>query len=241
MNCEIFQSEMHTWRNQSNTEGFQPLFKHLATCPNCNDIFRRMTSKDEAVRQTILNFPQPLFLEKRILAGLRHERSQIHSLRRRWTSWMLVPLLAVLLAVAVVGSLSIFQRYRLHDEIAVLLSRPPEPQVVSIDRQKLLVWSSQVLKGSAELPPELNRVQFRGATALTFRHRQAVLLKMKNEHRASLLVVNGELTKHPGFDVIAENNGTASLWSDGHRTYVLLFNGSREEMQGYMEKMGITA
>ena len=241
MNCEIFKSEMHTWRNQSDAEGFEPLFRHLATCPNCNDIFRIMTSKDETIRQTIQIFPAPLYLEKKILAGLQHERAQRQSKRRLWKSWMLVPLLTSILAVLVVGSLSLFQQHRLENEIAALLNRPPESQFISTDRQELLEWSSEVLKGSAELPPELNRVQFRGGTAVEFTHHKAVLLKMKNEQRASLLVVNGELTKRPGFDVIAETGGTASVWSDGHRTYVLLFKGSRGEMQGYMERMGISA
>ena len=240
MNCELFKSEMHTWRNQSDTEGFEPLFKHLATCPNCNDIFRIMTNKDETIRQTVQTFPEPLFLEMRILAGLQHERAQRYSKRRIWKAWMFVPLFASIIAVIVVGSLSLFQQYRIHNEIARLLDRPPESQLVSTDRQKLLEWSSEVLKGSAQLPPELNRVQFRGGTAVEFTHHKAVLLKMKNEQRASLLVVNGELTKRPGFNVIAENGGTASVWSDGHRTYVLLFKGSRGEMQGYMERMGIS-
>jgi hypothetical protein len=33
--------------------------------------------------------------------------------------------------------------------------------------------------------------------------------------------------------------GSASLCSDGRRTYVLLFNGSDREMRAYMAKMGI--
>jgi hypothetical protein len=36
-----------------------------------------------------------------------------------------------------------------------------------------------------------------------------------------------------------ETSGSASLWSDGRRTNVLLFNGSDREMRAYMTKMGI--
>jgi hypothetical protein len=36
-----------------------------------------------------------------------------------------------------------------------------------------------------------------------------------------------------------EISGSASLWSDGRRTYVLLFNRSDLEMRAYMAKMGI--
>jgi hypothetical protein len=36
-----------------------------------------------------------------------------------------------------------------------------------------------------------------------------------------------------------ETSGSASLWSDGRRTYVLLFNGGDREMGVYMATMGI--
>jgi hypothetical protein len=36
-----------------------------------------------------------------------------------------------------------------------------------------------------------------------------------------------------------ETSGSASLWSDGSRTYVLLFIGSDQEMRAYIAKMGI--
>jgi hypothetical protein len=38
-----------------------------------------------------------------------------------------------------------------------------------------------------------------------------------------------------------EGSGSASLWSDGRRSYVLLFNGTEQELHAYMTKMGITA
>jgi hypothetical protein len=36
-----------------------------------------------------------------------------------------------------------------------------------------------------------------------------------------------------------ETSGSASLWSDGRRTYVLPFNGNDREMRAYTAKMGI--
>ena len=36
-----------------------------------------------------------------------------------------------------------------------------------------------------------------------------------------------------------ETSGSASLWSDGRRICVLLFNASDREMRAYMAKMGI--
>ena len=239
MNCELFQNEMHAWRNQSDASGFETLFQHLATCPNCNDIFRKVTGKDELIRQTFQNFPEPRFLDRRILAGIEHERAHRNTKRRNWMHWILAPVIMSLIALVFFARWPRLQQDPLRSELAVLLSQPPDSQLVSTNRQQLLDWSAEVIHGSAQLPPELNRVQFKGATALEVAHHKAVLLKMKNEQRASLVVVEGALTQKPGFTLIAGESGNASLWSDGHRTYVLLFKGSRGEMRGYMEKMGI--
>jgi hypothetical protein len=38
-----------------------------------------------------------------------------------------------------------------------------------------------------------------------------------------------------------EGLGSASPWSDGRRSYVLLFNGTNQELHAYMTKMGIIA
>ena len=241
MNCELVRSEMHKWRDQRDASGFEALFEHLATCPNCNEHFRTITGRDDAIRQTFQAFPEPRFLERRILAGLAHERVQTRSKRHPWMLWMAAPLLATALAVLAFSPWQPLQEHHLHMELAMLLSQPPTSQIVSTDRQQLLDWSSGVIEGPAQLPPELGRVQFKGATALEVAHHKAVLLKMKNEQRASLVVVDGALTKKTGFTYMAEDSGNASLWSDGHRTYVLLFRGSRGEMQGYMQRMGITA
>jgi hypothetical protein len=87
----------------------------------------------------------------------------------------------------------------------------------------------------------LSKVEFRGAAAVTLVDHKAVLLKMKNEQRASLLIVDARLTQQNGFRTMHEKSGSASLWSDGRRTYVLLFDGNDQEMRAYMTKMGINA
>jgi hypothetical protein len=62
---------------------------------------------------------------------------------------------------------------------------------------------------------------------------------MKNEQRASLLIVYARLTQQSGFHLMHETSGSASLWCDGRRTYVLLLYGSDREMRAYMATMGI--
>jgi hypothetical protein len=123
--------------------------------------------------------------------------------------------------------------------MAAFLSEPPAAQISSTDQKQLLDWSANVLAGLSSLPPELKKVEFRAATAVSVADHKAVLLKMKNERRASLLIVDALLTRESGFKSIREKSGSASLWSDGRRTYVLLFEGSVQEMHAYMAQMGI--
>jgi hypothetical protein len=118
---------------------------------------------------------------------------------------------------------------------------PPALQIDSTDSHRLLEWSSAKLDGPATLPSELRNVEFRSAAAVALVGHKAVLLKMKNEQRASLLIVDACLAQPNGFHTMHEKSGSASLWSDGRRTYVLLFNGNDQEMRAYMTKMGINA
>jgi hypothetical protein len=129
---------------------------------------------------------------------------------------------------------------RLNREVATLLSKPPVLQIAGTDRKMLLDWSAKILAGPSSLPPELDKVEFRGAAALSVEDHQAVLLKMKDEQRASLMIVDARLTQENGFRSMPEKSGSASLWSDGRRTYVLLYEGDFQEMHAYMVKMGIT-
>jgi hypothetical protein len=55
------------------------------------------------------------------------------------------------------------------------------------------------------------------------------------------VIVDAPLTKDNRFHPMQEGSGSASLWSDGRRSYVLLFNGADQELHVYMTKMGITA
>jgi hypothetical protein len=64
---------------------------------------------------------------------------------------------------------------------------------------------------------------------------------MENEERASLVVVDAPLTQDNRFHSMHEGSGSASLWSDGRRSYVLLFKGTDQELHAYMTKMGIIA
>ena len=59
------------------------------------------------------------------------------------------------------------------------------------------------------------------------------------ERRAGLLIFVACLTQQNGFQSMHATSGSASLCSDGRRTYVLLFNGNDREMPAYMAKMGI--
>jgi hypothetical protein len=151
---------------------------------------------------------------------------------------LLLPLAASLLLVLFVITPRL-QEARLSREIVTLLSTAPAAQISSTDQKQLLDWSAQTLPGFSSLPPELKRVEFRGATAVSIASHKAVLLQMKNERRASLLIVDGLLTRKSGFNSVREKSGSASLWSDGRRTYVLLFEGSIQEMHAYMVQMGI--
>jgi hypothetical protein len=239
MSCEPYKSEMYAWRPDSDTASFQPLFDHLAGCPECALLFEQLTSADQSIRRTFQKLPEDRSLESRILAGLAHQRAQTKDWRRSWKSWMLLPLAACILLVIGVGVRPRLQEGRLRKEVATLLSTAPAVQISSTDQKELLDWSAHVLPGFSGLPPELKRVEFRGATAVSVADHKAVLLKMKNERRASLLIVDALLTRESGFKSIREKAGSASLWSDGRRTYVLLYEGSVQEMNAYMAQMGI--
>jgi anti-sigma factor RsiW len=241
MSCELYKSEIYAWRPGSDAASFQPLFDHLACCAECARLLEELTASDRSLRRTFQNFPESLYLENRILAGLAHQRAQKARRRPIWKFWMFVPVFASLLLVFLWGIAPQFQQARLNRQVATLLSKPPTLQIASTDRNQLLAWSAARLKSSSTLPTEFSKVEFRGAAVVSIANHKAVYLKMKNEERASLLIVDSRLTQQSGFHSMHENSGSASLWSDGRRTYVLLFNGSDQEMQAYMVKMGIAA
>ena len=241
MNCEFFRSEMHAWRPDLAPSDFAPLFRHLDSCAECARLFERIASHDAEIVGTFARVPEAPLLESRILPGLAHERAQRWQPQSRWRAWMLMPVAVLALLVLTVPFLPVVQEYRLGHSVAVLLSSPPDSQIVSTDRGELLNWSDKVLPGTASLPRLLSRVQFRGATLVDVAHHKGVLLKMQNEQRASLLVFDRRVTTQSSVRSIHEKAGSMALWSDPQRTYVLLFRGSVEDMHAYMTRMGIAS
>jgi hypothetical protein len=239
MSCELYKSEMYAWRAGSDAASFQPLFDHLAICPECAGLFAQMTASDKRIQRTFRGFPESPDLEARILAGLAHQRAQRAARRSIWKPWIFVPVFASLLIVFLWGIRPQLQQARLNREVAALLSSPPALQIDSTDRHRLLEWSSAKLEGPPTLPSALSRIEFRGAAAVSLVDHKAVFLKMKNEQRASLLIVDGPLTQQNGFHTMHEKSGSASVWSDGRQSYVLLFNGNEQELHAYMTQMGI--
>lgn len=239
MSCELFRSEMYAWRAGSDAASFRPLFDHLATCPECAKVFAQVTASDERLQRTFRGFPESPGLEDRIFSGLAHQRAQEAARRPIWKSWIFIPVFASLLIVFLWGIRPQWQQMRLNMEVATLLSSPPALQIDSTDRHRLLEWSSDKLESPPALPSQLSKVEFRGAAVVTLVDHKAVLLKMKNEERASLVIVDARLTQQNEFHTMHEKSGSASLWSDGRQTYVLLFNGNDQEMRAYMTKMGI--
>lgn len=71
--------------------------------------------------------------------------------------------------------------------MAVLLSQPTALQINSSNQQQILDWSAGILSGPSSLPPELNKIEFRGAVAVKVDDHKAVFLKMKNKQRSVLL------------------------------------------------------
>ena len=232
---------MYAWRPGSDEKTFQPLFDHLDSCAECARLFEQLTASDERIRHTFQDYPQSPFLESRILSGLAQQREQAAARRPRWRAWFLAPAFVALLIVLFVWAPPWLQQARVNREMAILLSKPPALEINSTDRKQLLAWSASQLEGSPTLPAALDRVEFRGAAAINVAKHKAVLLKMQNEERASLVIVDAPLTQDDRFHSLHEGSGSASLWSDGRRSYVLLFNGTDQELHAYMTRMGIIA
>jgi hypothetical protein len=239
MSCELYKSEMYAWRPGDNLPDSKPLLDHLATCPECAQWFANFSAGDERIRQTFLDVPESPSLETRIFAGLAYERLQKAPRKSTWRNWFLLPIAASLLLGVTLGLGPWLQEARLSRQVATLLSQPPSAEISSTDQKQLLDWSAGALSGDAVLPPELSKIEFGAASSLKVASHNAVLLKMKNEQRASLLVIDARLTAENKIKSFHETAGSDSRWSDGRRTYVLLFQGSEQDMQAYMTRMGI--
>jgi hypothetical protein len=241
MSCDLYESEIYAWRPGDNLPDSQPLLDHLATCPECAQRFANFSASDERIRQTFLEVPESPSLEAKILAGLDYARLHKEPQKSSWRNWFLLPIAASLLLGVTLGLGPWIQEARLSRQVATLLSQPPSAEINSTDQEQLLAWSAGALSGDAGLPPELSRIEFRAASSLKVASHKAVLLKMKNEQRASLLIIDARLTAGNTIQSFHETAGSDSRWSDGRRTYVLLFQGSEQDLHTYMTRMGIVA
>jgi hypothetical protein len=239
MSCDFCKSEMYAWRPGDNLPDSKPLLDHLATCPECAQWLANFSASDERIRQAFLEVPESPSLEAKIFAGLDYERVQKAPRKSIWRHWFLLPIAASLLVAVTLGLGPWLQEARLSRQVATLLSQPPSVEINSTDQKQLLAWSAGALSGNAGLPPELSRVEFRAGSSLKVASHKAVLLKMKNEDRASLLIIDARLTAENTIKSFHETAGSDSRWSDGRRTYVLLFQGSEHDMHAYMSRMGI--
>jgi hypothetical protein len=239
MSCEFYRSEMYAWRPGENFPDSKPLLDHLATCPECAQWFANFSASDERIRQTFSEVPESPSLEAKIFAGLDYERLQKAPRKSTWRNWFLLPIAASLLVGIALGFGPWLQEARLSQQVATLLIQPPSAEINSTDQKQLLAWSAGALSGDPALPPELSKVEFRAASSLKVASHKAVLLKMKNEQRASLLIIDARLTAENTIKSFHETAGSDSRWSDGRRTYVLLFQGSEQDMRAYMAQMGI--
>src|ERR1700749_1479400 len=239
MSCEFYRSEMYAWRPGENPPAPKPLLDHLATCPECAQWFANFSATDERIRQAFSEVPESPSLEAKIFSGLAYERLQKAPRKSTWRNWFLLPIAASLLLGVTLALGPWLQEARLSRQVATLLSQPPTEEINSADQNQLLAWSGGALSGNAGLPPELSRVEFRAASSLKVASHKAVLLKMKNEQRASLLIIDARLTAENTIKSFHETTGSDSRWSDGRRTYVLLFQGSEQDMHAYMNRMGI--
>lgn len=242
MSCQTYETDMFSWRPGCDVAEFKALFDHMTTCPECALRFAKLTAQDQEIRKAFHQIPASPTLEGRIFAGLAHERRQEALRNRRWPTWAWAsPLAAVLLLTIGLGLMPFLREARFEKQIAILRSQPPAEQISSNDQKELLAWSAAALRGFTSFPPELQKVTFRSASVVALGQHEAVLLRMKNERRASLLVVNGVLTQTDRRQFYTGANGSDSHWSKDGRTYVLLFNGSAQELNHYMQQMGITA
>jgi hypothetical protein len=239
MSCELYKLEMYAWRPGDDLPDSKPLLGHLATCPECAQWFANFSASDERIRQTFLEIPESPSLEAKIFTGLAYGRLQKAPRKSTWRNWFLLPIAASLLLGVTLGLGPWLQEARLSRQVATLLSQPPSEEINSTDQKQLLGWSADALSGDAGLPPELSRVEFRAASSLKVASHKAVLLKMNNEQRASLLIIDARLTPENKIKSFHETAGSDSRWSDGRRTYVLLFQGSEQDMHAYMTRMGI--
>lgn len=239
MNCEEFEASL-LLRRPFDLAVDSASGEHLAVCSHCSAEAAQLRIHDEHISMTMHEVVESADLEARILGSLRVARVQPLKKRTRFKLWFLIPTISALLAVAVYLGISYQRSENLTRQIGLLLINPPEPGIASRDQQAIAEWSSNVLPGALPLPNRLERVRFRAASSLEVASHRAVFLRMQNEKRASLLIVDGSLSGlRIGKVHELKNVGMESRWADEGKTYILLFQGSKADMLGYMGRMGI--
>jgi hypothetical protein len=150
----------------------------------------RPVSADQGLQRIFQSFPESPYLENRILTGLAHQGARRATHRPIRKSWVFMPVFASLSSLYFFG------------ESGRDCSRPgwiekwqcfrgrPALQIDSTDRNQLLAWSAARLESSSTFPVDLRKVEIRGAAVVTIAAHKAVFLKMKNEQRASFLIVD---------------------------------------------------
>jgi hypothetical protein len=242
MTCETFSTEMYALRMGDDTPLSREFSDHLQSCAACSQKLAGMIAQDVAIRRTIRSVEPSAELEQSILSGLAADRAAHASTahRGRWPRWMLVPVTAVLAIVALFVHVQWHARTVI-EQAATLLRSSPSLGVESGDRNQILRWTAKVEPGTDSLPDRLARLQFRGASAVKVDDRAAVLLRMENEPRASLLIVDAPFLGSRQIASRTADAGSLAYWTERRKTYVLLFRGNLQELQGYMQAMGITA
>lgn len=243
MTCDLFQIEIYKQRPGEDLPASHEFQEHLQTCPACAHKLAAMVEQDAAIRQTIQHTDIPLNLANMVRSGIRAERSTSQAARTLFPHWMnlvLLPAAALLLIVVVMTLQAQWNARQLAQFAAQLLQQTPTLQFQSDRRDTILAWSDQHFPSPEALPKRLARLQFLGASAVQEGAHTAVLLRMKCEPRASLLILAHPMMKFQNLALQSANGGSFASWSEGHKTYVVLFHGSTTELKTYMELMGIT-
>ncbi len=242
MTCETFSTEMYTQRMGDDAAFSQEFADHLRSCAACSRQFARMIEQDATIRRTIRSVEPSAALEQSILSGLAADRAAHASIvsRVRWPRWMLVPVAVVFVMAAVFIHVK-WQTHAVIEQAASMLRSSPALGVEGGDRSQILHWAAQIEPGADSLPGRLARVQFRGASAVRVDDHAAVLLRMKHEPRASLLIVDNPLFGSHQIASRSTDAGSLAFWTEQKKTYFLLFQGNIQELQGYMQTMGITS
>lgn len=244
MTCELFQTEMYKQRPGESLPSGREFQEHLQTCPACAREYASMVERDAVIRQTIQRIQAPASLEGMVRSGLSVERAASRTTRRGWPRWLgglLIPIAAMLLIVVTLVVRGEWRSHQVAQVAARLLRQTPALQFESDQRDAILAWSGQRLPASETLPKRLARVQFRGASTVQQGTHSAVLLRMKHEPRASLLILGDSMAHEGRIALQSASDGSFASWSEGKKTYVVLFHGNTTELKTYMESMGIMA